>query len=125
MAGRPISLEGVLRVFFSPKWLLRHALLVVVVVTCLGFGRWQLGRAEDRHSVLNWSYAVEWALFAVFAVVCWGWYLRDDLRGGAPAAEPEAPRVYLPAAQPVSDEEDPELAEYNRYLASLDKRATS
>ena len=112
-----------LRVFFSPKWLLRHVLLVGVVVTCLGFGRWQLGRAEDRHSVLNWSYAIEWTLFALFAVVCWAWYLRDDLRGGAVAA-PEEPikPVYLPVAQPVTDDEDPELAEYNRYLASLNQK---
>ena len=108
------------RVLLSPKWLVRHVLLVVAVTVCLGFGRWQLGRAEDRHSVLNWSYAVEWALFAVFAVVCWGWYLRDDLRGGADAEPQEpAPPVYLPVAAPVTDDEDPELAAYNRYLASL------
>ena len=30
--------------------------------------------------------------------------------------------VYLPVAQPVSDDEDPELAEYNRYLASLNQK---
>ena len=107
-----------LRVVLSPKWLWRHVLLAVAVTTCFLFGRWQLGRAVDRHSVLNWSYAIEWALFAVFAVVCWGWYLRDDLRG-SPRPEEPAPQVYLPTATPVSDEEDPELAAYNRYLASL------
>lgn len=111
-----------LRVFFSPKWLMRHVLLLVAVATCLGFGRWQLGRAEDRHSVLNWSYAIEWTLFAVFAVVCWGWYLRDDLRGGPAAREEPVKPVYLPAAQPVSDDEDPELAAYNRMLAGLNQK---
>jgi hypothetical protein len=113
----------VLRVVLSPKWLWRHVLLVVAVGTCYGFGRWQLGRAVDRHSVLNWSYAIEWTLFAVFAFVCWGWYLRDDLRGG-PDARPEGPAapVYLPRATAVTDDEDPELAAYNRYLAGLDKR---
>jgi hypothetical protein len=113
----------VLRVVLSPRWLWRHVLLVVAVGTCFVFGRWQLGRAVDRHSVLNWSYAIEWALFAVFALVCWGWYLRDDLRGGA-AARPEEPPgpVYLPQATPVTDDEDPELAEYNRYLASLNEK---
>lgn len=109
-----------LRVVLSPKWLWRHLLLVVAVGTCFVFGRWQLGRAEDRHSILNWSYAIEWALFGVFAIVCWGWYLRDDLRGEERPEEPPAP-VYLPQAQPVSDDEDPDLAEYNRYLASLNK----
>jgi len=109
-------------VLLSPKWLARHVLLAVALTTCFFFARWQLGRAEDRHSVLNWSYAIEWTLFAVFALVCWGWYLRDDLRGGADARpqEPAAP-VYLPQAAPVSADEDPELAEYNRYLASLNK----
>jgi len=112
----------VLRIVLSPRWLWRHVLLVVAVTTCLLFGRWQLGRAVDRHSVLNWSYAIEWALFALFAVVCWGWYLRDEIRGGAAAwAEEPAPRVYLPTAVPVTDDEDPELAAYNRYLASLHK----
>jgi hypothetical protein len=98
-------------------------LLVVAVGTCYGFGRWQFGRAINRNSLLNWSYAIEWSLFAVFAMVCWGWYLRDDLRGGAAAraAEPPAP-VYLPQATAVTDDEDPELAEYNRYLASLNKK---
>jgi hypothetical protein len=114
----------VVRVLLSPKWLLRHLLLVVAITTCFFFGRWQLGRAVDRHSVLNWSYAIEWTLFAVFALVCWAWYLRDDLRG-APV-EPEEPQpVYLPQAQPVSDTDDPELAEYNRYLASLHRGASS
>lgn len=110
-----------LRVVLSPRWLWRHVLLVVAVGTCFVFGRWQLGRAVDRHSVLNWSYAIEWALFAVFAVVCWAWYLRDDLRGGVRPEAPQQP-VYLPQAQPVTDDEDPELAEYNRYLASLNKK---
>ena len=112
-----------LRVLLSPKWLARHVLLAVAVTVCFVAGRWQLGRAVDRHSVLNWSYAVEWALFGLFAVVCWAWYLRDDLRGGADARpdEPAKP-VYLPVAQPVTDDEDPELAEYNRYLASLNNK---
>ena len=109
-----------LRVVLSPRWLWRHVLLVVAIGTCYGFGRWQFSRAIDRDSVLNWSYAIEWSLFAVFALVCWGWYLRDDLRGVVRPEEPEPP-VYLPRATPVTDAEDPELAEYNRYLASLNE----
>jgi hypothetical protein len=112
----------VLRVLLSPRWLLRHLLLVIALATCWGFGRWQLHRALDRHSILNWSYTVEWALFGGFALLCWGWFLRDELRGrdADPEAEPEpAPRGYLPVAQPVTEEEDPELAAYNRYLAEL------
>lgn len=112
-----------LRLLVSPKWLFRHVLLVLGVGVCVGFGRWQLGRALDRHSILNWSYTVEWVLFGLFCLLCWGWFLRDELRG-----EPEEPddapppRVYQPVAQPVSDEEDPELAAYNRYLAELNDK---
>jgi hypothetical protein len=113
----------VLRTALTPRWLLRHVLLVVAVGTCLGFGRWQLGRAVDRHSILNWSYTVEWTLFALFCLLTWGWYLRDEARHGiAERVPPPARPAYQPAAQPVSDEEDPELAAYNRYLASLESK---
>ena len=109
-----------LRILLSPRWLVRHVLLVGAIMTCLGFGQWQLGRALERHSILNWSYTVEWGLFGAFAVLCWGWFLRDELRGDPvhEAAQPAA-RVFLPFATPVTDEEDPELAAYNRYLADL------
>jgi cytochrome oxidase assembly protein ShyY1 len=114
-----------LRVVFSRRWLLRHLLVAVAVVTCLGFGRWQLGRAINRNSILNWSYAIEWGLFAAFAVLCWGWYLRDEIKHGR-SERPETPArpVYLPTAQPVSDDEDPELAAYNRYLSTLNSKDT-
>ena len=108
-----------LRLLISPRWLVRHVLLLLAAAVCFGFGRWQFHRAVDRHSILNWSYTVEWTLFALFAVLCWGWFLRDELRGPG-SAEPEEPvRVYQPVAQQVTDEEDPELAAYNRYLADL------
>ena len=111
-----------LRLVVAPRWLLRHALLIVAVGACYGFGRWQLGRALSRHSVLNWSYTVEWTLFGLFAILAWGWVLRDEARGGPPP-EPAAPaRVYQPVAQPVTDDEDPELAAYNRMLAELNAK---
>jgi hypothetical protein len=106
----------------KPRWLLRHVLLVVAVGTCYGFGRWQYGRAVSRHSVLNWSYTIEWALFGAFAALSWAWLLRDEIRGVEPALEPAKP-VYLPVAQPVTDAEDPELAAYNRLLAQLNQKA--
>jgi hypothetical protein len=114
----------VVRLLATPRWLLRHFLLVVAVGACFGFGRWQYGRAVQRHSILNWSYTVEWTLFGLFAVLCWAWVLRDDLRGGPVEPVLAAPaRVYQPVALVVTDEEDPELAAYNRYLAHLDKKA--
>lgn len=115
-----------LRLALTPRWLLRHVLVLLAVVVCFGFGRWQLGRAEDRHSILNWSYTVEWTLFALFAVLCWAWFLRDEHRSGGPSPKPELPvRVYQPVAQQVSDAEDPELAAYNRYLSELNHKGKS
>lgn len=113
-----------IRILLSPRWLVRHVLLGVALWTCWGFGTWQLERALERDSILNWSYTVEWGLFGAFALLSWGWLLRDDLRGGPPPEPDEPPVVHLPVAQPVSDEEDPELAAYNRMLAALNAKDT-
>ncbi len=111
-----------LRVLLAPRWLVRHVLLVAAIVTCWYFGRWQFHRAVTRDSILNWSYTIEWILFGAFAVLCWGWFLRDELRGAPP--EPEEPAVPVQrVAQPVSDDEDPELAAYNRMLAEMNRKA--
>ena len=113
-----------LRLLVSPRWLVRHVLLAVALATCWGFGRWQFHRAVERHSVLNWSYTVEWALFGAFAVLCWGWFLRDELRGEHLEPEAPAPVVRRPAPPPVTGEEAPELAAYNRMLAELHRKDT-
>jgi type VI protein secretion system component VasK len=117
----------VLRLLVSPRWLVRHVLLATALATCWGFGRWQLGRALSRHSILNWSYTVEWGLFGAFALLCWGWFLRDELRGdGDDETDGEpAQLAFLPAAEPVTEDEDPELAAYNRYLAELHARSSA
>ncbi len=113
---------GALRLLLAPRWLVRHVLLIAVVASCFGFGRWQFRRAVSRDSILNWSYTIEWALFGAFGLLAWAWLLRDDLRGGPPPEPDVAPRVYLPAARPVTDDEDPELAAYNRMLAQLNMK---
>jgi type VI protein secretion system component VasK len=107
----------------KPRWIVRHVLLVGAVTVCWFFGRWQYHRAIARHSVLNWSYTVEWTLFAGFAVLCWGWFLRDELRGEPPPEKEPVIEVHQRVAQPVTDAEDPELAAYNRMLAELDRKA--
>ena len=109
----------------APRWLVRHVLLAVALAICVVCGRWQLERALDRDSILNWSYTIEWFLFGAFALLTWGWFLRDELRedgsGESAAEEPPLPS-YQPMAVPVTDEEDPELAAYNRYLAELNTK---
>jgi hypothetical protein len=113
----------VLRLLVTPRWLVRHLLLAAALVVCWEFGSWQLGRALDRDSVLNWSYTLEWFLFGGFAVLTWGWFLRDELRGRPEEPEPDRPPVAArPAPPPVTDDEDPELAAYNRMLAELHRK---
>jgi hypothetical protein len=119
-----------LRLLVTPRWLVRHVLLIAALVTCWYLGRWQFYRAIERDSLLNWSYTVEWFLFAGFSLLSWGWFLRDDLRGEPEDGEPD-PAVPVPVpvprpvAPPLTDEDDPELAEYNRMLAALHDKDSS
>lgn len=115
----------VLRLLVTPRWLARHVLLVAALATCWGFGRWQLHRALERDSILNWSYTLEWALFGAFSLLSWGWFLRDELRGETEQDEEPVLQVPQQTAVPVSDDEDPELAAYNRMLAELHRKATT
>ncbi|MGD0379887.1 MAG: hypothetical protein ABSC30_07870 [Acidimicrobiales bacterium] len=101
---------------------------------------WQVGVARSGDS-LGWIYSVMWPCFAVFGTVFWWHFVHDDpdtvgrrgLRrlqqsaaghhspgdgdgGGGPTDDdPDERRDALARAEA----EDPELAAYNAYLASL------
>ena len=129
-----------LRRFLSPRWLAFHLLVLVLAGAFLGLGWWQLRRAAAGN-VLSWGYALQWPVFAGFTVFVWYRTLRDTVRppgapqrdghrpDGADAAEPSAagrPTAFplpdlpaRPAPAAVAEDEDPELAAYNRYLAAL------
>ncbi len=109
----------------APRWLVGHVLVLVAAVVMVLLSRWQWHRAQHTHSLQNWSYAVEWVLFAGFTLVAYARIARDE---GQEPSRPAPPlRVGAPPAPPVevSDEEDPELAAYNRYLADLHARSQS
>jgi cytochrome oxidase assembly protein ShyY1 len=108
----------VLRRLLTPRWLLGLLLTLLGAAVMVRLGMWQLGRGESRHSLQNYSYAVEWVLFAAFTVFCFAKLLRDEGRQDEP--ESEAPSVVVPppAAAPQG-EDDEELAAYNAYLARL------
>jgi DNA-binding transcriptional regulator of glucitol operon len=122
------------RRFFTLGWLGLHAVAIVLATSFLGFGWWQLQRAEDGN-MRSWGYAFEWPLFAVFVIVMWVKMMYDDLHdtgedgedGGAgrPVGSDGAPRVpvHVAAQDFQNGEDDPELAAYNRYLARLDDEA--
>lgn len=104
----------------------------------MALGWWQFSRAMSGNG-LSWVYTFEWPLFAVYAVYMWWRLVHDAAReaspGGEGAASGEgATLAGSSQAAPVSpsvahqvdnldfdpyDESDPELAAYNRYLASL------
>ncbi|MFF2557689.1 transcriptional regulator [Nocardia sp. NPDC058058] len=124
----------------------RPALIVFVVVAfvaCLGLGWWQWGRYESgTGTAQNLGYALQWPLFAGFVV--WAYFrfvrlekdaeLEAEFDAAAPVAEgevaprpkrpkPQAPREIpaglLPERPKAAAQDDPQTAEYNRYLAEL------
>ncbi|GAA3355152.1 hypothetical protein [Saccharopolyspora gregorii] len=124
----------------TPRWLLLHALFVAAAIATGFLAWWQWDRAHEAGgSFQNLGYALQWPLFGVFTVCMWVWLIRMELRGGhdapvavpEPASEPETPAaedarprrrpLVPPPASSVDADEDPELAEYNRYLAELDR----
>ena len=130
----------------TPRWLGWHAFAVVATIGMLWLGDWQFHRAESGNA-LSWAYTFEWPIFAVFGVVFWAKTIRDEFK---PHTDPGyVPEVELPegasvgAAAGVSenadtvgagasgqvaraaeeeDEDDPELASYNAYLARLNQQ---
>ncbi|MGH3472488.1 MAG: hypothetical protein ACRDPG_10665 [Nocardioidaceae bacterium] len=89
-----------------------HVALVLSVPGFLALGWWQLSRALGGNS-LSWVYTVEWPFFSAYAIYMW-WKLLHT------GSEPRGPVQVR--AEPVDDpydEAEPELAAYNRYLASL------
>jgi DNA-binding transcriptional regulator of glucitol operon len=108
------------------------------MVACILLGRWQLGRADESGNLQNWAYAVQWPLFAIFFGLLWWRMLRMELRAATtdqpqheqpqPASErpPSATDQHVPtprrAAVVRAEQDDPELAAYNRFLAELAAR---
>lgn len=115
-----------MRRLLAPKWLAWHALTLVVAVVFVRLGLWQWDRAVATNSPQNMGYALQWPVFALFAVGIWARVVRDAVRPPADAAPRKPTRRPAPEpapAVPVTDEEDPELAAYNRYLAQLNETA--
>lgn len=70
---------GVLRLFFTPRWVGWTACALLAVVVCGGMAYWQLVRAQSPDgSLLNAGYALQWPLFGVFFAVLWWRMLRSE-----------------------------------------------
>lgn len=113
--------------FLSPRWLGWHVLMLGAAVACLRLGWWQWEKGRATGSYQSLGYGLQWPLFAAFSVFVWWRVARDAVRpprAAAPSARrrPPAPRPVRPdpaAGGSPDAEADPELAAYNRYLASL------
>nr|WP_246300596.1 hypothetical protein [Actinopolyspora biskrensis] len=113
---------------------------MAAVVAAGWLGWWQWERAHEAGgSFQNLGYALQWPLFGGFALFLWYQVVRtlngtepheeaepvaesaDPGETGSSAPEAAGPRrsPVPPPAPPVTEDEDPQLAEYNRYLAEL------
>ena len=128
------------RFLLTPRWLAWLGFVIAATAGMLWLGLWQFRRAEAGNA-LSWGYTFEWPLFAAFGVVFYVRTVLDEARGrrGAKAAPVEAgpeeastgdPAGGLPGRPPAApaaaeEEPDPELDEYNAYLARLGQQAAS
>ncbi|MFD0364198.1 transcriptional regulator [Nocardia sp. GCM10030253] len=112
------------------------ALVIVAALGCLALGWWQWQRFESSSGTgQNLGYALQWPLFAGFAVFAYFRFVRLEReseagdnqaqaaakprRASKPVAPREIPEGLLPERPKAVRAEDPVLAEYNKYLAQL------
>ena len=118
------------KAFTTPRWLGWHALLLLALGVLGRIGWWQWTTARSEGDWQNYGYAVQWWLFGGFAVFLWVKLVLDELdphrveERERPAPLPQPDRRPSAAVTAVADDdEDPELAEYNRRLAQLAEQA--
>jgi hypothetical protein len=110
----------------TPRWLAVHAAVLVVVAVFVALAWWQVRRAAAGN-LLSYGYAVQWPVFAGFALALWFREARRAVRAGPPVvrrARPEPMRITArppsrPRPAPPEEEPDEALDAYNRYLAWL------
>ena len=115
------TLTGVRR-FFTPGWLGLHLIAIALIGVFLLAGWWQLTRAQGGN-LQSWAYVIEWPMFAVFVVAMWVRMVRDELHGVTRETRTVVPSRAAPQVE-IDDEDDEELAAYNRRLARLNDEAT-
>jgi hypothetical protein len=132
----------VAHIWWTRRALVLHLVIVVLVPTFLGLFWWQVQRVRQGNE-LSWAYVFEWPFFTGYAVYLW-WKLVHDQFEDEPLprspCHPTPTPTTLAATTRASvapdvaagtvrgnsdegdgneDEDDEELAAYNRYLAEL------
>lgn len=110
----------------------RPALIALVVVSflgCLALAWWQWDRFESASGTgQNLGYALQWPLFAAFVIYAYRRFVQLEAENADPDAAPksegprEIPADLLPQRPTARAELDPDMVEYNRYLAELAAR---
>ncbi|WP_127504503.1 hypothetical protein [Actinoplanes solisilvae] len=121
---------------WTPAWIARHVLAIVLTAGCLGLGWWQYSRALEGNSI-SWGYMFEWPVFAAFVIFLWFrevQLFRKKSQPEGPSEQPEPaaleeenlPGKPVTVGRPVrvavrseKNADDPELVAYNDYLAWL------
>ncbi|MFE9749189.1 hypothetical protein ACFYOT_30125 [Saccharothrix saharensis] len=129
-----------MRGLITPRRLAIAAVCLASLVVCCGLAYWQWERfSEAGGTFQNLGYVFQWPLFGLFpAFMVWRIRRLDARRkaedaaaatGAAdeaapePVAVPSRPVVTVePVRAPAHDDEDEELAAYNRMLAELHAR---
>ena len=117
------------------QWRSRRAVSATIAVVlfvpgCIAATIWQVGVARSGNDI-GWAYAVMWPLFAAYGIVLWWHLVHDDpdtvglrgvlrLRAASGNVAEEAERD-LARDETIrrAEQDDPELAAYNAYLAGL------
>jgi len=132
------------KIWTSRRAIAAHVTLAIWFPGCIVATWWQVNVALSGDD-LGWAYSVMWPCFAVFGAVFWWFLVHDDpetvgskglRRLQRAAAEGPSDRsaesssgedelTRTPSCDDMiryAEEEDPELAAYNRYLADLAHR---
>lgn len=119
--------------WLSSRAVLLHLTMILLVATMAGLTWWQASRALSGNT-LSYVYAFEWPLLA--GVVFYMWWdmlharpdrggrrperaARASTNGAAAGANGAATPEVTPVVPRYRDNDDEDLAAYNRYLAEL------
>ncbi|MFP5021108.1 hypothetical protein [Pseudonocardia phyllosphaerae] len=137
------TLDAVLRLLLSPKWLTWHVCTLGAMVTCGFLAAWQWGRAGSAMgSAVNVGYGLQWPLFAVFFGYMWWRFLRMEIatlpeKQAEPVAPQQAPQdgtaevpearrpvqVEPESARPESSESEPASPEGTASVGAASRPA--
>ena len=104
-------------------------LVIVAACGCLALGWWQWTRYESAGGTFqNLGYALQWPFFAGFCVYAYRKFVRYEEAPPEPRSATEVTEIpegllpERPRADPLTQDQDPALREYNAYLAELARK---